>query len=87
MMFKCPDCIYMSTNEDRMAAHVKFVHQTLPRIFVCTACNQFETSWNRAYYDHMVDKHFTGPPFACDLCHESYGTIQNLLTHRMRHSE
>lgn len=58
MMFKCAECIYMTIDEDRMAAHVKAVHKTLPRIFMCTICNVYETSWNHEYYAHMMNKHF-----------------------------
>jgi hypothetical protein len=101
MMFKCAECIYMTIDEDRMAAHVKAVHKTLPRIFMCTICNVYETSWNHEYYAHMMNKHFRvsvnrgactvhellqGPPYTCDLCDEACTKLQQLLAHRMRHS-
>ena len=82
---KCPKCEFLSCNESKLNAHVRFAHKD-ENVFVCSVC-KFSCRWNREYYKHMKS-HFDGPPYKCDheACDYSIDRIQALLYHRMRHS-
>ncbi|VDM95885.1 unnamed protein product [Thelazia callipaeda] len=82
--FKCDYCIFKSPSLTLLKRHIGRSHMR-NIAYVCPLCD-YESSWNRDYYDHMK-KHFAGPPFQCDVCQYGNNCIQNLLSHRLTHSD
>ena len=81
----CPKCLYMTSQDDKMEAHINKAHKD-DTTFQCGIC-EFKSKWNREYYHHMKN-HFNGPPFRCDhaACDYTAERIQPLLYHRMIHT-
>ena len=81
----CPDCHFLTTNPEKFKRHREKAH-TDTTMYSCCVCS-YQSAWNKEYYNHMKT-HFPGPPFLCDYsCGYTGERIQNLLYHRMSHTD
>ncbi|XP_074644292.1 uncharacterized protein LOC141901108 [Tubulanus polymorphus] len=83
-LFTCEICRFKSVDEEGLQRHTEINHSITLKCNVCS----FTSQWSRSYYRHMKT-HFEGPPFKCDFdfCEYTTERIQQILYHRMRHTD
>ncbi|XP_049777007.1 myoneurin-like isoform X1 [Schistocerca cancellata] len=81
----CHLCTFTTSDISQLEQHMAAVHAR-EMSYKCGLCG-FVCHLNKDYYSHMKTEHFQGPPFKCDTCSYTADKIQQLLSHRLQHSD